>query len=131
MNCAGHTDGAGESPAGGAALEEALAAQTAAVHDIVALRIARALKSRTRYRYVTPQVRREGEGWAIESPNCSRHVDPTGGPIVIAWFEPQGSLWALYARHHRLQQWQQIGSGLTLTEALAQVCQDPLGKFWP
>lgn len=126
MNCAGRPQG----PAGGEG-GDAVPAATADVHDMVALRITRALHARSRYRYVRPQVRREGGGWMIESPNCSRQVDPAGGLIAIAWFEPQGSRWALHARQHRVQQWQLMGQGLTLEQALHQVNEDPLGRFWP
>jgi hypothetical protein len=47
--------------------------------------IVQALAGRTRYRYVQPlgaahDARREGLGWVIVSPNCSRQIDPHGRP---------------------------------------------------
>ena len=49
-------------------------------------RIERALGRRERYRYVTPQVipDEEEHGYRIESPCCSRNVEPSGGIIDIA-----------------------------------------------
>jgi hypothetical protein len=49
-------------------------------------RIERALSQRERYRYVTPQVIADDEehGYRIESPCCSRNVEPAGGIIDIA-----------------------------------------------
>jgi hypothetical protein len=102
------------------------------------LRIERALAGRARYRYVQPTVVPAGTGegpsggWKIVSPNCSRTVDPAGGDIDIAWFEPVGhGRWALHARDHRLSQWHLQAAALPLAEAVQRVCSDPLGRFWP
>lgn len=96
------------------------------------VRIERALQQRSRYRYVQPRVLREGGGWKIVSPNCSRSIDPQGGEIDIAWFEPDGAgRWALHARDHAAGRWQPQATGLTLEAALQTVCADPLGRYWP
>jgi hypothetical protein len=50
-------------------------------------RIQRALTQRQRYRYVSPCVRKEADGYRIESPCCSRTVDQSGGVIDIARLE--------------------------------------------
>lgn len=95
------------------------------------LRIARALARRERYKYVHPRVEREGPGWKIVSPNCSRNVDPGGGEIDIAWFVPvnEGG-WLLHARDHAQGCWVLKATGLTLSEALERVCADPLREYW-
>jgi hypothetical protein len=96
------------------------------------LRIERGLDARTRYRYVQPRVEADGAGWKVLSPNCSRSVAPDGGEIPIAWFEPcADGHWRLHARDHAAQAWVLRGEGLSLTDALAQLCADPLGEFWP
>lgn len=95
------------------------------------------MAQRTRYRYVRPRVESAGAGWKIVSPNCSRKVDRSGGEIDIAWFQPEnppcadGPRWQVHARDHRQGCWQLQAHGLTLSEALALVCTDPLGVYWP
>lgn len=94
-------------------------------------RIARALRRRERYRYVRPRVEREGAGWKIVSPNCSRNVDPAGGEIDIAWLVPTSDgRWLLHARDHAQGCWRLRVAGLTLADALARVCADPAREFW-
>lgn len=102
------------------------------VADLTRARIERGLARRARYRYVRPWVEREGPGWKIVSPNCSRNIDPAGGPIDIAWLLPlnQG-LWLLHARDHAQGCWQAQAAGLTLADALQRVCDDPLRVYWP
>lgn len=94
-------------------------------------RIARALSRRARYRYVRPRVEREGLGWKVVSPNCSRSVDPAGGEIGIAWLVPasQGR-WLLHARDHAQGCWVLKAAGLRLDEALRRLCADPQREFW-
>lgn len=53
------------------------------------VRIEVALEARSRYKYVNPQLVREGAGWTVRSPNCSRNVDKQGGVIDIAWLVPE------------------------------------------
>ncbi|MBK1613081.1 hypothetical protein CKO44_06285 [Rubrivivax gelatinosus] len=104
----------------------------AAVVALDAARIERALAARSRYRYVKPRLEAEGQGWKILSANCSRKVDPAGGEIAIAWFEPEGGgRWRLHARDHVEGRWTLQGQGLTLEQALAQVCSDTQRVFWP
>jgi hypothetical protein len=102
------------------------------VVDLACVRIERALAQRSRYKYVTPRVEREGLGWRIVSPNCSRNIDPAGGDIGIAWFVPANEgQWLLHARDHAVQCWRLVAAGLTLEAALLAVCEDPLREFWP
>lgn len=94
-------------------------------------RIVRALPGRERYRYVQPRVEREGRGWKIVSPNCSRNIARDGGEIDIAWFEPLGQgRWRLHARDHAGARWVPHRSGLTLAQAITLVCADTRRHFW-
>jgi hypothetical protein len=107
---------------------------SAAVHELDRVRIERALAERTRYRYVTPRVAREGTGWKVTAPNCSRSVDPAGGAIDVAWFEPvqlpDGSrAWVLHGRDHRQGCWHPHSAG-TLPELLDALCIDRQREFW-
>lgn len=104
------------------------------VTALAAARIGKALAGRLRYRYVQPRVQALGSGWAIVSPNCSRNIDPAGGDIDIAWFEPAPGtprLWRLHRRDHARAAWVLQGEGLSLDQALQQVCSDPVGIWWP
>jgi hypothetical protein len=95
-------------------------------------RIERALVKRQRYRYVQPRVEREGTGWKVVSPNCSRNIDPNGGEIPVAWFEPLGDgRWALHSHDHARKAWCTEASAIALDDAIERVCADPLGRFWP
>lgn len=94
-------------------------------------RIARALARRQRYKYVKPHVEREGLGWKVVSPNCSRSVDASGGEIAIAWLVPgSNGQWLLHARDHVQGCWVLKASGLRLDEALGRLCADPKREFW-
>ena len=95
-----------------------------------ARRIEKAIERRERYKYVTPRVVREGLGWKVVSPNCSRNVDPQGGEIDIAWLVPGAeNEWYLYSRDHKLDCWQLRGQG-ALPALLLQLAADPLREFW-
>jgi hypothetical protein len=89
------------------------------------------IAQRRRYKYVQPRVEREGLGWKIVSPNCSRNIDPSGGEIDIAWFVPANEgAWLLYARCHAHACWVLKASGLALAAALATVCEDTRREYW-
>ncbi len=96
-------------------------------------RIRRALESRRRYRYVQPRVLGTTGGYRIESPCCSRNVDPQGGVIDIARLEPvpTGGQWLLQRRDHQDQRWVVHGVFATLGAALAVLGEDPDRLFWP
>jgi hypothetical protein len=119
---------------GSAAARRARGPVAGSVMALDAARIEKALAGRLRYRYVQPRVQALGAGWAIVSPNCSRNIDPGGGDIDIAWFEPAPgtpALWRLHRRDHARAAWVLHAEGLSLGQALAQVCRDPLGIWWP
>jgi hypothetical protein len=109
----------------------ALAVGAANVLALEPARILRAIAQRRRYRYVQPRVEREGLGWKIVSPNCSRNIDPGGGEIDIAWFVPANEgAWLLHARDHARGCWVLKASGLSLADALAAVCEDAQREYW-
>lgn len=96
-------------------------------------RIRRALESRRRYRYVEPRILGDACGYRIESPCCSRNVDPQGGVIDIARLEqaPVSGQWLLLRRDHGQQSWVMHGAFPTLDAALAALGEDPDRLFWP
>jgi len=96
-----------------------------------AQRIAGALHGRVRYRYVQPVVLREGAGWKVVSPCCSRNVAPDGGVIDIAWLLPQATGWRLHSRHHASQRWVLQAEAPVLDSLLDALCLDPQRVFWP
>lgn len=101
------------------------------------VRIEVALEARKRYKYVSPQVLREGAGWKVVSPNCSRNVDKNGGAIDIAWLAPVESdapglpsAWLLHARDHDAGRWVPKLRAPTLAQALERLAADPEREFW-
>jgi hypothetical protein len=117
----GATQGSAEPP---------LAQGSARVLALDARRIEKALEQRTRYKYVHPRVEREGLGWKIVSPNCSRNIDPQGGEIDIAWVVPDNEGgWLLYSRDHGQDCWQ-LRRHDRLPALLAHLCVDPDREFW-
>lgn len=102
------------------------------VVELDRLRIERAIGRRHRYRYVRPRIEREGAGWKIVSANCSRHIDPAGGEIDIAWLVPApDGHWLLHARDHAGRSWRVEATCPTLADALRLVCLDAQRVFWP
>lgn len=100
--------------------------------DLMQRRIERALRERVRYRYVRPRVVREGTGYRIESPCCSRNVDTAGGVIDIAWLECDASgIWHLHARDHAARRWLPQYAGPDLGAMLVVLCADTGRVFWP
>lgn len=94
-------------------------------------RILRAPAQRQRSKYVQPCVLREGAGWKIVSPNCSRNIDSAGGQIDIAWLVVSGAGgWLLHARDHAQGCWMLKASGVTLADALSRICADTGREYW-
>jgi len=103
----------------------------AQVLDLVVRRVERALKERVRYRYVKPQVLHEGESYRIQSPCCSRKVDPSGGLIDIALLVPhEGSHWCLCSRDHANSTWEPRHQDASLDVLLDLLCVDSEHQFW-
>ena len=96
-------------------------------------RIAHLLESRRRYRYVEPRVVPIPNGYRIESPCCSRNVDPAGGIIDIALLEHRSDQdsWALYRKAHPQDAWIIDSHHPSLSAALALLNEDTDRLFWP
>lgn len=95
-------------------------------------RIARALESRKRYRYVTPEVHATESGYVIQSSCCSRNIDPDGGIIDIARleFHPERHCWRLYHKDHEIDHWIMHGEYQSLPQILDLLNEDPNRRFW-
>ena len=102
------------------------------VPDLTQHRLARALRQRVRYRYVKPRVLREGTGFRIQSPCCSRKVDASGGMIDIALLLSRaGNRWCLCSRDHANQRWVAQFQDEPLDTVLDFLCVDSERQFWP
>ncbi len=93
--------------------------------------IERAIGKRKRYRYVRPTVRISDEGIVVESPCCSRRIDPAGGVVEIALLQrlPSGG-WRLYRRDHSSAQWELHSLYEKLSDLLEPLKEDPERVFW-
>ena len=104
----------------------------AQVHDLLQHRLQQALRQRVRYRYVKPVVLLEDGCYRIQSPCCSRRIDPGGGLIDIALLVPHPDKgWSLCARDHANQTWVALSQNEPLSAALNLLCSDPERRFWP
>jgi len=102
------------------------------VLDLMQHRLERALRQRVRYRYVQPSVLREGESFRIQSPCCSRNVDPAGGLIDIALLVPHGAgRWCLCYRDHASATWVTRFQNQPLDILVDLLCVDSERQFWP
>jgi hypothetical protein len=101
-------------------------------NDLDRKRIERALKTRKRYRYVTPSVLPAVSGYRIESPCCSRNIDAEGGTIDVALLtydaEPGG--WRLYHKDHAAGTWVFHSAYERLPALLDQLNKDEERVFW-
>jgi hypothetical protein len=95
-------------------------------------RIERALAGRKRYKYVEPKTVAAEGGYRIESPCCSRNIDPEGGVIAVALltFAPETDRWTLHRYHHANGLWQEDCSFDRLSDLLDHLNTDPERKFW-
>lgn len=108
------------------------AAMATPVLDLIQLRLQRALRMRQRYRYVTPRVSAQGDGFVIQSPCCSRNVDPQGGLIDIALLMPMPcGHWHLSSRDHAAGCWVERLRDQPLEALLDALCVDAERAFWP
>ena len=99
--------------------------------ELVRRRVLRALKSRRRYRYVSPDVAFADGAWLVRSPCCSRNVDKAGGTIDIARIENDDETWLLYSRDHLEGLWVMRGRHASLDALMATLCIDSERCFWP
>jgi hypothetical protein len=95
-------------------------------------RIHRALESRRRYRYVKPILLTTANGYRIQSPCCSRNIDPDGGVIDIALvlFDEGRRSWRLLRKDHEVGMWELDSVYSRLAELLAHLNEDPDRRFW-
>ena len=108
-----------------------IAVPGAQVLDLIQLRLQRALRDRQRYRYVTPRVTAEGEGFRVQSPCCSRNVDPQGGLIDIALLMPMPcGHWRLSSRDRAAGVWVERWRDQPLEVLLEALCVDTERVFW-
>lgn len=95
-------------------------------------RVARAIRERVRYRYVTPTVSPVEGGYLIRSACCSRGVSPDGAEIDVArlcWHDsPPG--WQLLRKDHRLECWIEDSRHARLSDLFARLNADPQKLFW-
>jgi hypothetical protein len=104
----------------------------AQVHDLIQRRLERALRERVRYRYVKPNVLVEEGSYRIQSPCCSRTVDPAGGVIDIALLVPhEANSWCLCSRDHATSTWVARFQDESLDNLLDLLCMDSERQFWP
>lgn len=101
------------------------------VHDLLQHRLEKALRRRLRYRYVRPNVLAEGAGYRIQSPCCSRKVDPSGGLIDIARLTHVDQCWHLSARDHTTHTWIDRFQHESFDTVLNLLCTDSEREFWP
>jgi len=101
-------------------------------NDLDRKRIERALKTRKRYRYVTPSVTTTVGGYRIESPCCSRNVDPDGGVVDVALLlhDADSARWELFRKDHSKGLWQLDSTYDRLPAALDRLNVDPERTFW-
>ena len=121
--------------------DAALLPAASPVSDLMIHRLQRALRERVRYRYVEPLVLREGQSFRVQSPCCSRNVDPSGGLIDIALLTPgapgagdetgAAGGWSLSARDHLKSVWLTRLQGEPLDTVLDALCVDSERQFWP
>jgi len=104
----------------------------AQVVDLLQHRLQHALRQRARYRYVKPNILLEDGCYRVQSPCCSRRIDPTGGLIDIALLVPHADKrWCLCWRDHAAQSWVPHGQNASLSAVLDVLCSDPDRQFWP
>jgi hypothetical protein len=95
-------------------------------------RIERALRSRQRYRYVSPKVVPVTGGYLIESPCCSRNIDAQGGVIDVALLHhdmPSGT-WQLFRKDHEEGAWELHSMHQRLASLTDALNVDPERVFW-
>ncbi len=93
--------------------------------------IERAIGKRKRYRYVQPRVRVTPDAIVVESPCCSRRIDPEGGVVEVALMQrlPAGG-WVLYRKDHLSATWKLHSVHERLTDLLEPLKDDPQREFW-
>jgi hypothetical protein len=113
-------------------LNQATGVRPAHPNDLDLRRIANALEKRRRYKYVTPSVFPTVGGYKIQSPCCSRNIDPDGGVIDVALllYDHDGGSWRLLRKNHGLGLWEVDSVHDRLAQLLSYLNDDPERRFW-
>ncbi|MBC9876496.1 hypothetical protein G8O24_03930 [Bradyrhizobium sp. INPA01-394B] len=108
------------------------AAMPAHPNELDSRRIERALRSRQRYRYVSPNVEGVAGGYLIQSPCCSRNIDTEGGVIEIALLHYDGAsaTWQLLRKDHERGVWVLHSIHQQLASVTDVLNADPERVFW-
>jgi hypothetical protein len=71
-------------------------------------------------------------GYRIESPCCSRNIDPDGGVIDVALllYDADCDAWQLFHKNHKKGAWVLHSTHKLLIELLEQLNADPERNFW-
>lgn len=93
-------------------------------------RIERLLKSRQRYLYVEPKVVPVVGGYRVESPCCSRNVDPDGGVVDVALIQFSDGNWRLFRKDHTGETWAFHSNFPRLGDLLELLNVDADRQFW-
>jgi hypothetical protein len=106
--------------------------RSAQPNDLDFKRIERGLQARRRYRYVSPILLRTANGYRIQSPCCSRNIDPDGGVIDIALllFDERERNWRLLRKNHTTGEWELDSEYVRLAELLSHLNEDSARRFW-
>ncbi|QDP25330.1 DUF3024 domain-containing protein [Bradyrhizobium cosmicum] len=101
-------------------------------NDIDRKRIERAIKSRQRYRYVSPDVTAVTGGYLVVSPCCSRNIDTEGGVIDVALLhhDAASAMWQLFRKDHKRGVWELHSSHPRLGSVTDVLNADPERVFW-
>lgn len=115
-----------------ATLQRTAIRRAAHPNDLDRKRIDRALKARKRYRYVSPRVEAVTGGYRVESPCCSRNVDPEGGVVDVALLLHDADVgeWRLFCRDHEHRAWRLDSVHERLATLLDRLNGDPERTFW-
>ena len=113
-------------------IRDLVAGRAAHPNELDRKRIERSLKTRKRYRYVKPSVVTVANGYRIESPCCSRNVDPQGGIVDVALLlhDADNLAWQLFRKDHACGTWELYSTYERLVSALDQLNADPERAFW-
>ncbi|KWV58162.1 hypothetical protein AS156_35705 [Bradyrhizobium macuxiense] len=95
-------------------------------------RIERALSSRKRYRFVSPNVTPVRGGYLVESPCCSGNIDRNGGLIDVALilYDVASGAWKTFFKNHTQGIWEFYSIYQQLASALDELNADPERLFW-
>lgn len=117
---------------GSTARREEMMRPSAHPNDFDRKRIERAIKERKRYRYVSPRVVAVENGYRVESPCCSRNIDPEGGIVDVALLlhDDDRAKWQLFRKDHGKGTWELHSSYERMTDLLDRLNVDPERKFW-